>query len=226
MLLSKSVVLWLALFFLCQEARERSPGQSGSDTQGTGENKSDGGDEALLRLATRDREILDLVVQDLLDPENPEYEPGFITEADGPNKIVMDVRTLTTKDPGHGEQVLASVAKKLELSEELTKSWRRRNSIRSLPTSRIGLRNKAIKFVDLEALYKEDPNLLDLAFGKRFPDAVSWFQPFLPAFTDDGKHAVVVLDSGPSPHGQEWVHYLRREADRWTIVWRVMHIGE
>jgi ankyrin repeat protein len=56
------------------------------------------------------------------------------------------------------------------------------------------------------------------AVGK--PGQRGWIQPMLPAYSTDGKRAMVRLWFGPSPHGAAATYFLKKGDLGWTVVWR------
>jgi len=92
---------------------------------------------------------LEIVVRDLLDPNNPEYDLNAISKARWPKQIVIDTRTFTRKY-SIGENTLDHIADERRLPKELTKNWRRRNSRDPVRTWRFKIKNENVKFVDID----------------------------------------------------------------------------
>jgi len=175
----------------------------------------------------RDHDVLEIVVRDLLDPTNPEYELDAFSRARWPKQIVLDTRTQTRIETFSGEESLDHIANERRLPNELTKNWRCRNSRDSVPTALFKIKNKNVIFVNIDKLVEEDESRpFFLLFNDRFPNVVCYACPYLPGFTKDGLHSVVVLYVGPSPHGVVWVHYIEFSEHRWNIVWRYREVWE
>ena len=57
-------------------------------------------------------------------------------------------------------------------------------------------------------------------FPELYPTAKSFMHFCLPAYTDSGNTALVRFDFGPTHHGATCTYLLRRENDRWIVVWK------
>ena len=57
-------------------------------------------------------------------------------------------------------------------------------------------------------------------FPELYPKAKSFMHFSLPAYMDSGSTALVRFDFGPTHHGATCTYLLRRENDRWIVVWK------
>src|SRR5262249_49975816 len=131
----------------------------------------------------RDHDVMEIVVRDLLDPNNPEYNLDAADKAHWPKQIVLNTVTYTCNDDITAEEALDIVASERGLSKELTRNWKRRNSGKALSTSRFKIRDKNVRFADIARLIDESDHPLDFAkrFRKLYPDALFFVCPFLPS---------------------------------------------
>jgi hypothetical protein len=58
------------------------------------------------------------------------------------------------------------------------------------------------------------------AYWDKYPDSWRYVYAFLPGYSKDGKTAVVVFETGPSPHGAEVTYFLVKSEAGWTVKWR------
>jgi len=73
---------------------------------------------------------------------------------------------------------------------------------------------------DLNATMKKAKYPLS-AFEDTYPQARGWARIRLPGYTRNGATAVVRLTVGPTPHGATATYLLKRQADGWSVIWRV-----
>ncbi len=73
---------------------------------------------------------------------------------------------------------------------------------------------------DLEKFFEEADDPLG-EFLKKYPAAWGYVWAYMPAYSKDGKTAVVVFEGGPNgDHGLNWVYMLARKGKRWEVQWR------
>jgi hypothetical protein len=61
------------------------------------------------------------------------------------------------------------------------------------------------------------------AIRQRYRTAWDYVWAYPLGYSDDGKLAVVVFDSPSGIHGGDWVYMLRKQGNRWEVVWRHLH---
>jgi hypothetical protein len=68
----------------------------------------------------------------------------------------------------------------------------------------------------------DDPfvNPSDELFAARHPDAKAWVEAYLPAFSADGKTALVRAFVGPAAHAATATYLLELGNGRWTVQWK------
>lgn len=168
----------------------------------------------------RDREVLEIVLTDVMDPKNPEYkglEPGQL-KCRG---IVLHRMTELEDDFFLGP-ALKEIEEGGRLSKEVGKEWSRRNAGPQVPTKAFRFLNHDIIIDDIEAILEKSGGDFAFAeaFWKKHPGTWGWVYPTLPGFSRDGKSAVVLMSDGPSFHGSVWMYKLVQFQDRWKVVWR------
>lgn len=218
-------LLALPLFvYFAARTEEAIPQRKGDDARASGEQtKTQEPAQPPPMITLRDREVLDAVIRDLLDPNNPVHELNNSQKPHFPKEIILDTQTAASSD---GDDTLDGEAEKRKIPLKLIAAWKRRNSADRVPTSRFKLANKAIKYLDLDAYYEQGEFQADTDFHDRYPKAVGWVSPYLPAFADDGLHAIAVVNTGPSIHGTVWVFQLELRDRQWKVVWRTKRIWE
>ena len=75
-------------------------------------------------------------------------------------------------------------------------------------------RTTITKFEDMTIFYQTD------RFAELYPKAKSYMQFSMPVYMDPGNTALVRFDFGPTPHGATCTYFLRRQNNRWIVVWR------
>jgi hypothetical protein len=172
---------------------------------------------------------LELAIQDVFDPNNPEYhDPDPPHRPNRRSDIVVDSHTVKLEE-SRAEEALDHLVEDRRLSKELAGNCKQRNSGKPIQTSLLKLSKKNIKIVDLDALFIEggnNPFSFHTLFNERYPNSAGYVQPCLPGYTPDGLYAVVVLDAGPSPHGAAWVYLMALREGRWKILWRRLNVFE
>jgi hypothetical protein len=179
---------------------------------------SSGADPA--RVQDRDREVLEAVLNDVMDPRNPEYrglDPGQLNR----RGIVLH-RMTGLRDEWFLGPALEEGVEKRGVIKEVGAAWSRRNSGPPVPTRELRLRIKEAQLDDLDAMAEKTvgADAFADAFVKKHPRSWGWVIPTLPGFSRDGRTAAVLLRDGPSPHGSVWAYQLVRFQDRWNVTWR------
>ena len=164
------------------------------------------------RQASTDYDLFDIVLLELI--ENSDFfGEGALSRGAGKSQIVFGDTTL----PGPSEfrwplkYWMTERNVPLDLAEELLR------------------RNPSKKRFVLPNYQPSSPNILvrdltrvdeDIGFLTQFPDARGYVKAFLPAYSPDGRSALVVFFFGPTPHGAAGLYFLRKTNGRWRIVER------
>ena len=183
------------------------------------------GDSPRTAISARDRETLAVVLRDLLDPLNPVYDVDAAERSTWPSEIVVDTSTTTMRED-FGADALRNVASEHDLPNDLVKNWTVRNSTDAGSIAPWENRPIGTRLVDLDKLETNAAEDFGAAFRSRFPVAIGYVQPYLPAYGENGTRAVVVVSVGPSGHPIVWVHHLRRDDRGWHTVWRCRQVFE
>jgi hypothetical protein len=92
-------------------------------------------------------------------------------------------------------------------------------------------RNPNVLIVDLDKEFAKAKDSDDDApfrfateFERKYPDAWGYLVACRPAFSKDGKAAVVSFYAGPAYHAIVSTLLLRREGETWRVVWRYSKI--
>jgi hypothetical protein len=179
-------------------------------------------------ISVRDREVMALVVRDLLDPSNPAYELDSAAKLLWPGEIVLN--SVTTALDFIGQETVDQVAEDYRLSGDVRARWKVRNSGDVGAISEFRIEEPRVRVANLDELDKEATARgmeLWTLFESKYPNASYLFCPYLPGFSTDGKSALVTLYAGPSVHGVVWAYYLERSRQsQWKIVWRFKKVWE
>jgi hypothetical protein len=184
-----------------------------------------------LRERARDYEILEAALEDIIDPENPEYDVSARSEIQG-KVLVLDSKSFTSMRDIYlpqddlNEHVIQKDGQ--SVPEEIGADLRRRNSGESASFSDFKPRDRRILVRDLD---EEVGDLSEFrareAFWTKYPDPIGYVRAYLPGYSRDGKTAVVVMDDGPSYlHPRAWTFFLERLGGRWKVKWRHLHCWE
>ncbi len=178
----------------------------------------------------RDRKVLEAVFADQMDPGNPLNE-NFLRNNQGKagRGIVVGVDTWPLKA---GDRHLA-LLDRLESSGKIARGHgegvRRRNATGPAHLKELGIEDERVKFADLAKLAAAHPGSEEFAdvFWARYPESWGFTNAYLPSFGEDGRTAVVVIDTGPSPHGTAEVYLLGESDGDWKVKarWREIFRG-
>jgi len=177
----------------------------------------------------RDREVLETVLSDQMDPENP-LNKTFIENKGRPGQgIVLDSKSWPLS---YGELAHLALMDKLESKGETPagsgKDLRRRNGKGPTPLKGLGIKDKRVTLIDLEKLAEESGVGFGFAeaFWKKYPDSWGHLSVYLPGYSSDGQSSVVVMDSGPTPHGMAIIYLLRKSEGVWKVKgrWREIFV--
>lgn len=174
----------------------------------------------------RDSAVLMAVMEDLLDPKNPEYA-NFVRNRGAASEIVLSDRTVSREwiaftFPDGSEAQGGDQADRL-LRSDLFADLVRRNGD-PVPMSDFGWRDSRIIVTDLDREMSDSSGGLfgAMEFWERHPKSWGHVAVSMPGYSTDGETAIVVADGGPSPHGEWWVFLVKRTGGRWRVVDRTL----
>lgn len=178
----------------------------------------------------RDRDVLQAVLADVMDPKNPLNE-DFLKNTGGPGKeIVVDLKTRCGRDDPDGVELedLDHLVASEAIPKSLNADLRRRYRGPSVSTRDLGITDKRVVFEDIGAMVKRaglDQGAFIGELNKAHPHNWGYVIPYLPGYAADGRSALVYLFAGPSPHGMTDTYLLDRADDgSWHVRqhWREM----
>jgi hypothetical protein len=164
----------------------------------------------------RDRDALEMVLADLLDPMNPEGVNFRAPRAGiAPQIVLSDASEQWYKVSAPDEEDRA-----WGLTDELWQDLQRRNAGGPFSIGELKLRRGDIHFGDIETLLDEatDRDLVLLDYlEKRYPGVVNVLTASLPGYSRDGTRAVVVIFGYTFEGSYGWIYLLTRSRAEWAI---------
>jgi hypothetical protein len=160
-----------------------------------------------------DHDLFDIVLSDLID--NEDFEPATGGRRVEKCQIVFGDTTLV--GPGKIGASLAAWFRDKPIPDEVKNSFLERN-----PQGKRFLlagyqpSNSKILVRDLRQVDQ------DLGFASQFPDARGYVESYLPAYSRDGRTALVLFSFGPTPHGAIGCYLLHKASGFWMISERMI----
>ena len=176
----------------------------------------------------RDYAVIETCLIDLTDPKSPANKNSVKNGHVG--KYVV-LGPITSRSDGCLSRedlpsLLEGADEGQKIPEEIGDELRQRNS--GAPVSLADFRSSktVIRIRDPYAEFKESfDTLFAESYWKKYPDSWRYVYAFLPGYSKDGKTAVVVFDTGPSPHGEEVTFLLVKSEAGWKVKWRNFHFS-
>jgi hypothetical protein len=170
----------------------------------------------------RDYAVLETCLIDMNDPKSP-VNKNSVKNGHVGKYIVVGPKTSRYVGCLSREVLPSLVDEELgqKIPEEIGAHLRQRNP--GAPASLADFRSTSavIRIRDPYAEF-EDSDGLGFArdYWDKYPDSWRYVYAFLPGYSKDGRTAVVVFDTGPSPHGAQVTYLLVKSEAGWKVKWR------
>lgn len=159
--------------------------------------------------AKEDRTVLKIVAEDLV------RHPDFRVRGAGSKLVVWETTEGLSGYITTG-QLSSELSDQPPVSMELYNNLKFRNG-----------RKMTLDAIDSTIVVMANPDRVpkerfgfESAFEKAFPDAKAYVGFWLPAYSEDGRTALVRFGFGPTPHGACGTYVLEKSGGAWKILWR------
>jgi hypothetical protein len=164
----------------------------------------------------RDYAVLEAALNDLASPRNPEYK--YHIQNVGPGReIVIDDNTYKYDTELRDKSTNIDHTDTRSIPADIQDDFKRRKGEPARSLADFQPVNPNIIVRDLDKMFKTPYGALE-AFDKKYPTAWGYVWAYPPAYSRDGKTAVVLFEGGPNgEHGLNWVYMLARKGKRWDV---------
>ncbi len=176
----------------------------------------------------RDYAVLEAALNDMADPKNPEHRTRV--ENKGPGREIVignqmlsgDVGVIDVESVSHDSNGKDPQRIPIDIQED----FNRRGKERGRSLNEFKPANSNILVRDLDKLFDESDDPI-FKFIKDYPTAWGYVWAYPPGYSKDGTWAFVAFAGGPNGgHPLDWDYLLKRDRNRWIVLWRHCHAWE
>jgi hypothetical protein len=180
------------------------------------------------RFAKEDAKVLEAVLKDYCDAENPIHATFLEVRKAGKSVVLNAVSASVVPELALEQGRLNSrlgPGPEFTVSKPIGDDLRRRNGAPGVKIEGLEPKEAAATVADLDEQLGDaaGPAEQSERFWNLYPESWGFVYAFLPGYSADGNSAVVVLVSGPSYHVRLDTYFLSKRDGAWRVDWRQGH---